>query len=87
MATLFVGLAVPFLIALTIARIVVRRGLGESTLQALAISFPVVPFIGLPVLGTIFGTQAANKTVVISGLVTNLLILPVSIVLLTIAMA
>ena len=87
MATLLVGLAAPFLVTLAVARILVRRGLGESTLQALAISFPAVPFIGLPVLGTIFGTQEANLTVAVSGLVTNLMIVPVSIVLLTLATA
>ena len=87
MATLFVGLTAPFLVTLAIAHILVRRGLGVSTLLALAVAFPAVPFIGLPVLGTIFGTQAANLTVAISGLVTNLLIVPASIVLLTIATA
>ena len=87
MGLLPVGLAVPLVATLAIARYVVRRGLGESTLQALAVAFPAVPFIGLPVLGTIFGTQAANLTVAISGLVTNLLIVPASIVLLTIATA
>jgi malonate transporter len=81
------GLAIPFAAALAIARYVFHRELGESTLQALGISFPAVPFIGLPVLGTIFGTQAAALTVAIGGLVTNLLIVPASIILLTLATA
>lgn len=84
-AALFAGLAVPFAVALVAARYVFRRGLGESTLQALAISFPAVPFIGIPVLGSIFGAEAATLTVAISGLATNLIIVPISIILLSLA--
>lgn len=86
-AALLVGLAAPFGVVLIIARYVFRRGLGESTLQAVAISFPAVPFIGIPVLGSIFGAQDATLTVAISGLATNLIIVPISIVLLSIATA
>jgi malonate transporter and related proteins len=86
-AAMLAGLAIPFAAALAITRYVFRRGLGESTLQALGISFPAVPFIGLPVLGTMFGVQSATLTVAISGLVTNLLIVPASIILLTLATA
>ncbi len=83
LAALFVGLVVPFGVALAATRYGFRRGLGESTLQALAISFPAIPFIGIPVLGSIFGAEAATLTVAISGLVTNLIIVPISIVLLS----
>lgn len=86
-AALLAGLAIPFGVALIIARYVFHRGLGESTLQAVAISFPAVPFIGIPVLGSIFGAQDATLTVAISGLATNLIIVPISIVLLSIATA
>lgn len=84
-ATLFTGLAAPFGVVLIVARYMFRRGLGESTLQAVAIGFPAVPFIGIPVLGSIFGAQAATLTVAISGLATNLIIVPFSIILLSIA--
>ena len=84
-AALFAGLAIPFAVVLISARYIFHRGLGESTLQALAISFPAVPFIGIPVLGSIFGAEAATLTVAISGLATNLIIVPGSIVLLSIA--
>jgi malonate transporter len=86
-AAMLAGLALPFAAALMIARYIFKRSLGESTLQALGISFPAVPFIGFPVLGTIFGAQAATLTVAIGGLITNLLIVPASIVLLTLANA
>ena len=85
MAALFVGLIVPFGIAFAVIRYGFKRPLGASALQALAISFPAVPFIGIPVLGSIFGPQAATITVAISGLGTNLIIVPISIVLLTLA--
>ena len=85
MTALTVGLLVPFGVALAVIRYGFKRPLGESTLQALAISFPAVPFIGIPVLGSIFGAQAATITVAISGLGTNLIIVPISIVLLTLA--
>ncbi len=85
MAALLVGLVVPFGVALAVIRYGFKRRLGESTLQALAISFPAVPFIGIPVLGSIFGAQAATITVAISGLGTNLIVVPISIVLLTLA--
>ncbi len=87
MAALSLGLLIPFGTALVAARYGFRRGLGESTLQALAISFPAVPFIGVPVLGSIFGAEPAILTVAISGLATNLVIVPVSLVLLSLAAA
>jgi malonate transporter and related proteins len=80
-AAMLAGLAIPFAAALAIARYMFHRGLGESTLRARGISFPAVPFIGLPVLGTIFGTQAATLAVAIGGLITNLIIVPASIIL------
>jgi malonate transporter len=83
-AAMLAGLAIPFA---AVGRYVFHRGLGESTLQALGISFPAVPFIGLPVLGTMFGTQSATLTVAIGGLITNLVIVPASIILLTLATA
>ena len=87
MGAMLVGIAVPFAAALAAARYAFGRSLGESTLQALAISFPAVPFIGIPVLGAIFGAEAATLTVAISGLVTNLVVVPASIILLTLATA
>ena len=86
-AALLAGLAAPFGAVLIVAHYVFRRGLGESTLQAVAVAFPAVPFIGIPVLGSIFGAQDATLTVAISGLATNLIIVPISIILLSIATA
>lgn len=84
---LLAGVVVPFVVVLLAARYLFHRGLGESTLQAVAVSFPAVPFIGIPVLSAIFGAGAATLTVAMGGLITNLIIVPVSIVLLSIAVA
>ncbi len=84
-AVLFAGVVVPFALAVVVARYVFHRTLGESTLQAMAISFPAVPFIGLPVLGAIIGAQGATLAVAVAGLITNLAVVPVSIVLLSAA--
>ena len=84
-AVLFAGVVVPFALAVVVARYVFHRSLGESTLQAMAISFPAVPFIGLPVLGAIIGAQGATLTVAVAGLITNLAVVPISIVLLSAA--
>ena len=80
---LLAGMAIPYAVVLVAARYVFRRGLGESTLQAMGIAFPAVPFVGSPVLGALFGTEGMAPTVGISGLVANLVILPTSIVLLS----
>ena len=84
---LFVGVVIPFAVMVVAAKYVFRRGLGESTLQALAISFPAVPFIGLPVLGAIIGAQGATLTVAVAGLITNVAIVPAAIILLSAATA
>ena len=86
-AALLVGLSIPFAATFGIARHGFGRGLGESTLQAVAVSFPSIPFIGIPVLGSIFGEQPATLLIAIGGLVTNLLVMPTSIVLLSLVAA
>jgi malonate transporter len=58
-----------YVVPLLIAHYVVGRDLMTSTLQALAIGGPSVAFVGLPVLGYLFGATAATIPVVISALV------------------
>lgn len=67
-----------------ISRIIFKRELGSATLQALAISGPAVPFVGVPVLGYLFGIQSA-VAIAISSIIMNLVQVPVSLVLLSIA--
>lgn len=77
-----VGLVGGFFIPLAIAHWIVGRDLMTSTLQALAIGGPSVAFVGLPVLGYLFGQTAATIPVVVSALVLVLVQIPVSMVLL-----
>ena len=86
-AALLAGMVIPFALVLSAARYLFHRSLGESTLQAMAIAFPAIPFIGIPVLGTIFGAAGATLTVAVGGLVTNLIIVPASIVFLSVSAA
>ncbi len=67
-----------------ISRIIFKRELGSATLQALAISGPAVPFVGIPVLGYLFGIQSA-VAIASSSIIMNLVQVPVSLVLLSIA--
>lgn len=82
---LLVGMVVPFVATLLIARLLARRRLAESTLQAMAIGLPAIPFVGLPVLGSVFGAGPATLTVAVGSLVTNLVIVPLSLIMLGVA--
>ena len=48
-----------YAVTLVIARYVFRRDLAEASLQALAIGAPSVNFVGVPVLGNLFGTTSS----------------------------
>ena len=57
---LILALILSFVIPLLVARYLFRRDLALSTLQALAIGSPAVPFIGTSVLAFLFGTVSAS---------------------------
>ena len=84
-AILLVGMLIPFVATLLVARRLAGRSLAESTLQAMAVSLPAIPFVGLPVLSTLFGPPSATITVAIGSIVTILVIVPLSITLLNVA--
>ncbi|RBN33990.1 permease [Lawsonia intracellularis] len=73
-----------FLGVFLISRIVFKQDLGSAALQALAISGPAVPFVGVPVLGYLFGIESA-VAIAISSIIMNLFQVPVSLVLLSIS--
>ena len=79
------GMIVSFFIALLAARFVFRRNLGTSALQALTITGPAVPFVGVSVLGYLFGP--ANESIPVTGasLAMNLVQVPVCLMLLSAA--
>ena len=64
---LIVALVLSYMIPLLVARYVFRRDLAMSTLQALAIGSPAIPFIGVSVLAVLFG-PISTSLIAVSGL-------------------
>jgi predicted permease len=81
---LIVALILSFMIPLLISRYIFRRDLAMSTLQALAIGSPAIPFIGVSVLAVLFG-PISTSLIAVSGLPQNLFQLPLTLVLMSIA--
>jgi malonate transporter and related proteins len=79
---IFIGMAGTYAIVFVVARFLCGRDLMASSLQALAIGGPAVPFIGVPVLSPLFGTASAIP-ISVASLVMNLIEVPVTLVLLS----
>jgi malonate transporter and related proteins len=79
------GMIGSYFIALLVARFVFRRDLGTSALQALTIAGPAVPFVGVSVLGYLFGTANESIPVTSASLAMNLVQVPVCLMLLSAA--
>jgi malonate transporter and related proteins len=71
-----------YAVTLVIARYLFRRDLATASLQALAIGAPSINFVGVPVLGNLFGT---TSTVSISAATVALMVVevPVTMMLLS----
>lgn len=70
--------------SLLVARYLFRRDLALSTLQALAIGSPAVPFIGTSVLAFLFGTVSASL-ITVSSITQNVFQLPLVMILMSVA--
>ena len=81
------GMIGSFFIVLLAARFVFRRDLGTSALQALTIGGPAVPFVGVSVLGYVFGPANESIPVTSASLAMNLVQVPVCLMLLSAATA
>lgn len=81
---IILALILSFLIPLAIASYVCKRSLALSTLQALAIGSPAVPFIGTSVLAFLFGTVSASL-ITVSSITQNVFQLPLVMILMSIA--
>ena len=79
------GMIASFLVVLLVARFVFRRDLGTSALQALTIGGPAVPFVGVSVLGFVFGPANESIPVISASLAMNLVQVPVCLILLSAA--
>jgi len=77
-----IGTFVPFLAAYGSARYIFGRPMRAAALQAMAFGFPAIAFIGIPILTPLIGAKA-TVVVDVAGLTGNLVILPVTLVLLS----
>ena len=81
---IILALILSFVIPLLVARYLFRRNLALSTLQALAIGSPAVPFIGTSVLAFLFGTVSASL-ITVSSITQNVFQLPLVMILMSVA--
>ncbi|EPG6439060.1 AEC family transporter [Klebsiella aerogenes] len=81
---IILALILSFLIPLAIARYICKRSLALSTLQALAIGSPAIPFIGTSVLAFLFGTVSASL-ITVSSITQNVFQLPLVMILMSVA--
>ena len=80
--SILIGMAGAYAVVYLFCRYVFRRDTMTAALQALAISGPAVPFVGVSVLGQLFGTQSAVP-ISVASLVMNLIQVPVTLMLLS----
>lgn len=81
---LLVALTGVFLVGVVLIRFVVGRDLATSTLRALAIAFPAVPFVGPSLLTPLFGSTAPIL-IAAGSLVGNIVLMPITMVCLSVA--
>jgi malonate transporter len=84
LVVLLAATAVPFVLALLVDLYIARRTLQAAALQAMAFGFPAIAFTGIPILTPLIG---GNAIVVVdfAGLTGNIIILPTTLVLLSVA--
>lgn len=79
---LFIGMVGFYFLVFFISRYVFKVDIKLSALFALAIAGPAVPFVGVPVLGSLFGT-ISSVPVAIGSIYMNLIQVPITIILLS----
>ena len=79
---ILLGMAGGYLVAFLVMRYLLRQEIGTAALRALAIAGPAVPFVGVPVLGQLFGAVSAIP-IAVAGLVMNLIQVPATLMLLS----
>ena len=81
---LLAGTVLPFLLAFLAGRYMAGRTMQAAALQAMAFGFPAIAFTGIPILTPLIGDKA-TLVVDVAGLTGNIVILPVTLVLLSYA--
>lgn len=79
---IFIGMIGSYFIVFSISHFLFKRNLDEAALQALAISGPAVPFVGMYVLGTLFKSESSID-IAICSLFMNLIQVPITLILLS----
>jgi malonate transporter and related proteins len=75
------GLLAIYALALVISRVLFRKPIAVSSLQALNSAFPNMAFMGVPVLTAVLGASAV-LSVVIGNLISSFVLLPLTLTLL-----
>ena len=81
---LLAGTVLPFLLAFLAGRYLAGRTMQAAALQAMAFGFPAIAFTGIPILTPLIGNKA-TLVVDVAGLTGNIVILPLTLVLLSYA--
>ena len=84
LVALLVGTVLPFLLAFLVDRYLVVRTVQAAALQAMAFGFPAIAFTCIPILTPLIGDKA-TLVADVAGLTGNVVILPVTLVLLSYA--
>ncbi len=79
---LLAGTVLPFLLAFLAGCYLAGRTMQASALQAMAFGFPAIAFTGIPILTPLIGDKA-TLVVDVAGLTGNIVILPLTLVLLS----
>jgi malonate transporter and related proteins len=80
---ILLGMVGTYAIVFVIARFLCGRDLMTSSLQALAIGGPAVPFVGVPILGQLVGAESAIP-ISVASLAMNLIQVPLTLMLLSV---
>ena len=78
---LLVGMVVPFALAFAV-RYKISHDKNAAVLQALGFGFPAIPFVGIAILTPLIG-PAAILVVAVGGCVINLILVPITLVVLS----
>jgi predicted permease len=84
-AAIAAGMLGTYVVTFLIVRFALRRPAGVSALTALAVGAPAIPFAGVVVLGYLYGPSLSAVPVAVGALVFNVIEVPVTLVLLSVA--
>ncbi|WP_258296855.1 AEC family transporter [Paenibacillus peoriae] len=81
LVALLLGVIGFYIVLLIVYRLIAKKGLTESTIFALNSTQPSFAFMGIPVLGSLFGSAAVAIPIAITGIVVNAILDPLASIL------